>query len=111
MHFVRRIVLLIWRSIQMVAWGIAAAGVFAGVLVVRAIREKRLNRSVLLQAYGRSLRFMLEGLGATFTKIEDWIEAQPLDSESKAALWMAAWSEQPRAQRRDMVTPGRYGTR
>jgi hypothetical protein len=45
--------------------------------------------------------------GATFGKIEDWIEAQPIDDESKAALWMAAWSEQPRAQRREMVAPGR----
>src|SRR6266446_2416229 len=77
MHVVRRIVLLIWRSIQMVAWGIAAAGVFAAVLVVRAIREKRLNRSVLLQAYGRSLRFMLEGLGATFTKIGQIMSTRP----------------------------------
>jgi hypothetical protein len=49
--------------------------------------------------------------GTTFSRIEDWSEDQPLDSESKAALWMAAWSEQPRAQRREMVTPGRYGTR
>jgi hypothetical protein len=49
--------------------------------------------------------------GATFGKIEDWIEDQPLDGESKAALWMAAWSEQPRAQRRKMVAPGRYGSR
>jgi hypothetical protein len=48
--------------------------------------------------------------GATFGKIEDWIEDQPLDGESKAALWMAAWSEQPRAQRRDMVAPAQYGT-
>lgn len=49
--------------------------------------------------------------GTTFGKIEDWIEDQPLDCESKAALWMAAWSEQPRAQRRHMVAPGRYGAR
>jgi hypothetical protein len=47
--------------------------------------------------------------GATFGKIEDWIEDQPLDGESKTALWMAAWSEQPRAQRRAMVAPGQYG--
>ena len=53
----------------------------------------------------------LDGLladGATFGKIEDWIEHQPIDGESKAALWMAAWSEQPRAERREMVAPGRY---
>jgi hypothetical protein len=49
--------------------------------------------------------------GATFGNIEDWIEDQPLDGEYKAALWMAAWSEQPRAARRDMVAPGRYDTR
>jgi hypothetical protein len=47
--------------------------------------------------------------GATFGKIEDWIEGQPLDGESKAALWLAAWSEQPRTERRQMVAPGRYG--
>jgi hypothetical protein len=44
--------------------------------------------------------------GASFGKIEDWIEDQPIDDESKAALWLAAWSEQPRAQRREMVAPG-----
>ena len=46
--------------------------------------------------------------GAAFGKIEDWIEDQPIDAESKAALWLAAWSEQPRAQRREMVAPGRH---
>jgi hypothetical protein len=49
--------------------------------------------------------------GTAFGKVEDWIEDQPIDGESKAALWMAAWSEQPRTHRREMVTPGRYGTR
>jgi hypothetical protein len=48
--------------------------------------------------------------GASFGKIEDWIDDQPMDDESKAALWLAAWSEQPRAQRREMVAPGRYGS-
>ncbi len=43
----------------------------------------------------------------TFRTIEDWIEDQPIDGDSKAALWMMAWSEQPRAQRREMVAPGR----
>ena len=42
-----------------------------------------------------------------FGTIEDWIEDQPVDGDSKAALWLAAWSEQPRAQRREMVAPGR----
>ncbi len=46
--------------------------------------------------------------GASFGKIEDWIEDQAIDDESKAALWLAAWSEQPRAQRREMVAPGRH---
>ena len=41
-----------------------------------------------------------------FGTIEDWIEDQPIDGDSKAALWLAAWSEQPRAQRREMVAPG-----
>jgi hypothetical protein len=48
--------------------------------------------------------------GATFGNIEDWIEDQPLDGQSKTALWLAAWSEQPRTERRQMVAPGRYGT-
>jgi hypothetical protein len=47
--------------------------------------------------------------GARFGKIEDWIEDQPIDADSKAALWLVAWSEQPRAQRREMVTPRRPG--
>lgn len=42
---------------------------------------------------------------ATFGGIEAWIEDQPIDDESKTALWLAAWSEQPRAQRREMVAP------
>jgi hypothetical protein len=46
--------------------------------------------------------------GASFGKIEDWIEDQAIDDDSKAALWLAAWSEQPRAQRREMVAPGRH---
>jgi hypothetical protein len=46
--------------------------------------------------------------GASFGEIEDWIQGQPIDGESKAALWLAAWSEQPRDERREMVTPGRY---
>lgn len=45
--------------------------------------------------------------GARFGKIEDWIEEQSIDGDSKAALWLVAWSEQPRAQRREMVAPGR----
>jgi hypothetical protein len=49
--------------------------------------------------------------GYTFASIEDWIEDQPIDPESKAALWMAAWSEQPRAQRREMLAPERYSSR
>ncbi len=42
-----------------------------------------------------------------FGPIEDWIEDQPIDGDSKAALWLVAWSEQPRAQRREMVAPAR----
>jgi hypothetical protein len=49
--------------------------------------------------------------GARFDQIEDWIEDQPIDGDSKAALWLVAWSEQPRARRREMVRPGLYGTR
>jgi hypothetical protein len=48
---------------------------------------------------------LLDG-GTTFGKIEDWIEDQPVDNDSKAALWLAAWSEQPRRLRRQMVAPG-----
>jgi hypothetical protein len=43
--------------------------------------------------------------GVRFGKIEDWIEDQPIDGDSKAALWLVAWSEQPRSQRREMVAP------
>jgi hypothetical protein len=42
-----------------------------------------------------------------FGTIEDWIEDQLIDGDSKAALWLVAWSEQPRAQRREMVAPAR----
>jgi hypothetical protein len=50
----------------------------------------------------------LLAVGARFGQIEDWIEDQPIDSEAKAALWLAAWSEQPRSQRRRMLTPLSY---
>jgi hypothetical protein len=43
--------------------------------------------------------------GTRFGTIEDWIEDQPIDGDSKAALWLMAWSEQPRAQRREIVAP------
>ena len=42
-----------------------------------------------------------------FGTIEDWIEDQLIDGDSKAALWLVAWSEQPRSQRREMVAPVR----
>ena len=42
-----------------------------------------------------------------FGTIEDWIEDQLIGGDSKAALWLVAWSEQPRAQRREMVAPAR----
>jgi hypothetical protein len=48
--------------------------------------------------------------GDTFSNIEVWIEGQPIDDESKTALWLTAWSEQPRTQRREMVAPRRYVT-
>lgn len=44
--------------------------------------------------------------GTRFGAIEDWIEDQPTDGDTKAALWLVAWSEQPSAQRREMVAPG-----
>jgi hypothetical protein len=31
--------------------------------------------------------------GTRFGTIEDWIEDQPIDGDSKAALWLMAWSE------------------
>ena len=43
--------------------------------------------------------------GTAFGEIEDWIEDQPIDGRSKTALWLAAWSEQPRWQRRRMLAP------
>ena len=45
--------------------------------------------------------------GTRFGTIEDWIEDQPIDGDSKATLWLMAWSEQPRAQRLEMVAPRR----
>jgi hypothetical protein len=49
--------------------------------------------------------------GSGFGKIEDWIEHQPIDGDSKAALWLVAWAEHPRPRRREMVAPKRSGIR
>jgi hypothetical protein len=34
---------------------------------------------------------------APFGEVEDWIDGQPVGDDYKAALWLLAWSEQPRS--------------
>jgi hypothetical protein len=43
--------------------------------------------------------------GRSFHDIEEFIGAQPISEELKSVLWLWAWSEQPRAQRRMIITP------
>jgi hypothetical protein len=41
--------------------------------------------------------------GRRFGEIEDFISEQPISEESKSALWLWAWAEQPRVLRRQIV--------
>ena len=41
--------------------------------------------------------------GVPFEVVEDRIEAMPVTGEVKSALWLYAWAEQPRAERRKVV--------
>ncbi len=45
---------------------------------------------------------MLEA-GVPFEDVESWIESIPTTAEYKAVLWLLAWAELPRAQRRMIV--------
>lgn len=38
-----------------------------------------------------------------FEQVESYIEAAPVSDEAKSALWLYAWAEQPRSERRKVV--------
>jgi ubiquinone biosynthesis protein len=61
----------------MALWGIAATLLFCARVVTEGVKARKLNRSVVLRAFGGSLRFMLEGLGATFIKIGQIMSTRP----------------------------------
>lgn len=48
---------------------------------------------------------MMIAEGRSFHDIEDFIGEQPISEELKSVLWLWAWAEQPRAQRRMIITP------
>jgi hypothetical protein len=41
--------------------------------------------------------------GRSFAEIEDFIAEQPVPEDTKSALWLWAWAEQPRAFRRELI--------
>ncbi len=59
----------------------------------------------MFNSYISSVDVMVEA-NSEFAAIEDWIEAQPISGDAKAALWMYAWSELPRQTRRRMTSDG-----
>lgn len=51
----------------------------------------------------RELDALMDG-NTRFGDLEEWINGRPLADDAKAALWLYAWSEQPRQLRRTMLT-------
>lgn len=41
--------------------------------------------------------------GVPFSNIEDFIDTLPLSSETKAAIWLYTWSQQPQNVRDEIV--------
>lgn len=65
------------RSVQIALWGLAASAVFAHRLGVESLSARSLHGRAALKALGRALRFLLEGLGATFIKVGQIVSTRP----------------------------------
>jgi len=72
-----RLIQLAVRAIQIAAWSVAAVAVFVYRLGCESLRERSLNQHTSRQALGRSMRFLFEGLGATFIKVGQIISTRP----------------------------------
>jgi ubiquinone biosynthesis protein len=72
-----RILSIALRSFQMLVWGVIGFGVFSYRLIVESFNARALDRKSTLRAFGRALRLMLEGLGATFVKVGQIMSTRP----------------------------------
>jgi len=72
-----RAVQLFVRAVQITLWGLAASAIFAYRLAVESLSTRSSDGSAALKALGRALRFLLEGLGATFIKVGQIISTRP----------------------------------
>ena len=72
-----RLVQLFVRSVQIALWMVVASALFAWRLGVESLSARSLNRRNALKALGHALRFLLEGLGATFIKVGQIISTRP----------------------------------
>lgn len=45
----------------------------------------------------------LRDRGTPFEEIEDFISEQPLTKEQQSVLWLLAWAERPRSERRSLL--------
>jgi ubiquinone biosynthesis protein len=72
-----RILSITLRSIQMAMWAAAGLCVFAYRFAAECIDARAVSRSAALKAFGRALRLMLEGLGATFVKVGQIMSTRP----------------------------------
>jgi ubiquinone biosynthesis protein len=72
-----RFVQLSVRSLQIAVWSFAASAVFIYRLGVEGVRARSSDGRASLKAMGRALRFLLEGLGATFIKVGQIVSTRP----------------------------------
>jgi len=72
-----RFLQLVVRSAQILSWSLAASIVFIFRLVVEILIVRSTDGRAVLKALGRALRFLLEGLGATFIKVGQIISTRP----------------------------------
>jgi len=72
-----RFLQLILRSAQIALWALAATTLFAYRLGIEILKARAVDGHGALGALGRTLRFLFEGLGATFIKVGQIISTRP----------------------------------
>jgi ubiquinone biosynthesis protein len=72
-----RVLQLAVRAMQIAAWTVAAGALFAYRLGCESLHARSLDWHASRKAIGRSLRFLFEGLGATFIKVGQIISTRP----------------------------------
>jgi ubiquinone biosynthesis protein len=72
-----RIISLVFRTLQMFVWGAIGVGIFCWRFLIESFQDRRLSKAAALRSFGRALRRMLEGLGATFVKVGQIMSTRP----------------------------------